>query len=104
MAKREMKKNEAAEVNVETPVAVEEAVTPVEEEKKEVIGIVTGCSRLNVRKAPKSGSDVVTIIDKDTKVTIVDIEKASGEWYKVKIDNETSGFDGYCMKKFIKLV
>lgn len=107
MAKREMKKREDDVTGVESMITADEAnveATETVEEKKDVIGVVTGCTKLNVRKAPKIGSDVVTIIDKDTNVVIVDIEKASGEWYKVKIDNGTSGFNGYCKKEFIKLV
>ena len=97
MARREMK----------TAEEIKDVVTPenetVVEKKKEVTGIVVDCKKLNIRKAPKDGAEVVTIVDAGTKLTICNIEKAIGDWYKVKIDNGTSGFNGYCMKKFVKL-
>ena len=103
MAKREMKTNNVEETKVEV-------AAPVEKKEDNVTGsIVTGTvvangyDKLNIRKAPKAGSDVITAINVGTKVKILDIEKAVGDWYKVKVDNGSSGCNGYCMKKYIKL-
>lgn len=99
MAKREMKTHDVEETKVA------ETVAPVNEEKKDVTGtvVINGYDKLNIRKAPKAGSEIITTINVGTKVKILDIEKATGDWYKVSIDNVTSGYNGYCMKKYIKL-
>lgn len=67
------------------------------EAKPGVIGIVSGCERLNVRTAPSKDSDVATIIDKDKEVTI-DPDNSSTEWYAISVD----GVNGFVMSKFIK--
>ena len=103
MAKREMRKREDDVAGVENEVVVNEAI--IEEKKVDVIGTVVanGYKKLNIRKSPKTSSDVVTTVDVGSKVTVVDVEKATGDWYKVRIDNGTSGHNGYCMKEYIKL-
>ena len=101
MAKREMKTHQEVDVtNIEESVIVEEPV--VEEKKTDVTGIVVadGYKELNVRKNPKANAEVIDKINVGTKVTILDIEKATGDWYKVSLGG---GKTGYCMKKFIKL-
>lgn len=99
MAKREMKTRNVEETRVETE-------APVEEQKKVVTGKVAakGFNKLNIRRAPRMDADVVTTVDDGSELEIVDIDKANGDWYKVKVDNGASGFSGYCMKKFIKLI
>lgn len=92
---------------VETePVAVEttepvvaEPVAPVVQTK---VGVVANCEKLNVRKKPNVGADVVTIITRGTEVEI-DKSKSTKEFYKVRSTSTTEGFDGYCMKKFISI-
>lgn len=61
------------------------------------IGTVSGCTKLNVRRKPAAGADVVTIINVGTEVEI-DEAKSTAEWYKV-ITN--TNVEGYCMRKFI---
>ena len=78
---------------------IEPTEEPVVEEKKDIIGIVDGCDRLNVRKEPSKESDIVCVVDKLTELNI-DSEKSTDEFFKVIT---LSGVEGYCMKKFIKI-
>ena len=110
MAKREIKMNNVEETKVEQaeddvagtveqPVAPEEAPKEAPKEKKKdggiTKGIVTGCDKLNIRKAPKSDAPVVTIVDAGTELKIFDPEKAINGWYKTE--------KGYCMKQYVKI-
>lgn len=91
------------EVNEEvTPIEapVEETVEePVVEETVQIIGVVTGCSRLKVRQEPNTDADVIGVIEEGTEVEI-DEEKSTSDFYKVYT---AVGFVGFCMKKFIKI-
>lgn len=78
------------------PEVVTEEVTTVEAPKS-VVGIVSGCKRLNVRKGPSKTAAVIEEINVGAKVTI-DLTKSTDEWYN--IHNE-SGNTGFCMKKFV---
>lgn len=51
---------------------------------------------IRLRKEPNTTSDILEVVDKDEKVTIIE-EK--GDWVKVKYDNK----EGYCMKKYLKI-
>lgn len=81
------------EPEVET---VEEKVTP----PKTDIGVVTGCVKLNVRSAANPNADILTTIDKGVEVTI---EGEDNDFYFVRKDNTTEGFNGWCMKKYISI-
>ena len=99
MAKREMKsKNvEVTKVeHVEDDVAGQTAV-PKEQKKEGGVtrGVVVGCEKLNIRKAPKTDAAVVTVVDAGTELRIADIEKAINGWYKVE--------NGWCMSKYVKV-
>lgn len=100
MAKREMKTRDVEETKIEESVVVEKTVT--EETKTYVTGrvIADGYKELNVRKNPKANAEVIDKIRVGSVVKILDIEKATGDWYKVSLGGEKTG---YCMKKFIKL-
>ena len=103
MAKRKMpeisRPVEMEEVIVNDTEVVEEIETSEEETyiAPEVYGIVTDCVRLNVRKEPKISSDIVCILDRNSKVSI-DLDNSTDEWYKVCTE---TGFEGFCMKKFV---
>lgn len=74
-------------------------VTPeVSEEPDFPHGIVTGCTKLNVRAEPNLNADVVCVIGKDSDVHI-DLEESTDEWYAVYVGEE----EGFCMKKFITI-
>ena len=60
-------------------------------------GTVTGCEKLNVRKAPSMNGEVVCVIAKDS-VVVIDETDSTDEWFKVFAEN---GAEGFCMKKFI---
>lgn len=80
---------------------VEETVEEVVEEvvKEPVIGTVTNCTKLNVRKSPKNDAPVLCMIAVSDKV-VVDEEKSVGKFYKVCTP---AGVEGYCMKDYITI-
>ena len=73
--------------------------TDSETQAAEIVGVVTDCMKLNVRKEPKSDADVVTIIPALSKVT-VDMGGSTDTFYKV---HTVDGAHGFCMRKFIAL-
>lgn len=94
MAKREMKTANTIENEL-----VENVEATVEEPVMEPItGVVIGCNKLNVRKKPGLKSEVVTVINAKTKLTI-NLEESAKDWYKVTVK---PGVEGYCMKKYVK--
>lgn len=74
-------------------------VAPVVEAVPEIpkIGTVSGCAKLNVRRKPVAGSDVISVIDAGTVVEI-DEANSTADWYKVIVPAVN---EGYCMRKFI---
>lgn len=99
MAKREMKKVNTEVVN-DAETIVEDSTPEVE--ATPVFGFVADCSKLNVRNKPNAKSNVVCIIDKDTKVEIIEEESAK-DFYKVKSTGTKQEFNGFCMKKYITI-
>lgn len=94
MAKRELKTNNTPQTDIVSD-TVNEVVESV---PTTLIGVVSDCSRLNVRKEAKLKSDVITIINANTNVA-VDPDKSTKEWYYVTVN----GKSGYCMKKYISI-
>ena len=91
-------KNEIEVVVEETET---EAPTPEKKPAKKVkIGVVSNCSKLNVRTNPHPNAHVELIIDKGTEVVI---DGSEGDFYFVRKDNTTNGFNGWCMKKYISI-
>lgn len=72
----------------------------VEESDKTVTGIVTNCTRLNVRKNPNSTAPVVAVIDASTDL-VVYVDEAAGDFFKICT---ASGIEGFCMKDYISLI
>lgn len=66
-------------------------------QKKSVIGLVSNCANLRVRKEPDDKAEVLGVIPVDTEVVIEEDEPTS-EFYKILTD---SGLEGFCMKQFI---
>lgn len=100
----------------ETPAVVEEPVDIIEEqfpvEEPEIVenevneavrGIVEGCKMLNVREAPNAKASVISIIAAGNIVDIIE-EESTEDFYAVNVEVGGVEFDGYCMKKFIRLV
>ena len=79
--------------------AVEETVTE-EPVVKEVIGVVVDCVKLNVRAKPNGDADVVGTVNASVDV-IIDKKNSTNDFYKVCT---AAGLEGYCMKKYIKIV
>lgn len=88
----DMKSTDGAAASVEQD-------TAIPEKKPDVTGIVTDCSKLNVRKAPSANAEVAAVIPALTEV-IIDIDKSTAEFYRVAAAN---GIQGFCMKKFIAI-
>lgn len=77
---------------------VEETTAP---QPKSVIGFVTGCKRLNIRKKPVvNNGNVIDIVEDGKELMIIEPDKAKGEWYKVQLTDDMFGF---CMKQFVKV-
>lgn len=102
--------------NMSTKKVTEEIIEPKEElvkekapakkttkkkpEVKKVLGVVTECALLKVRKTPEVVDD--NILDEIPLATevFIDMEKSTEEFYKV---TTAAGLDGFCMKKFINI-
>lgn len=65
-----------------------------------VLGVVSGCSKLNVRKEPKAGSDIVCELEAKTEVMISETESTK-DFYRVFTKD---GVQGYCMKQYITII
>lgn len=62
-------------------------------------GIVTNCSRLNIRKEPNVDSDIACSVSNNTEV-IIDEESSNDGFYKI---TTSAGIEGFCMKKYIEI-
>lgn len=80
--------------------AVEEVVVEKKPENKIKKGVVVDCSKLNVRTNPHPNAHIELTIDKGTEVEIV---RSEGDFYFVRKDATTEGFNGWCMKKYISV-
>lgn len=65
--------------------------------KDPVIGLVSNCANLRVRKEPNDKAEVLGTIPVNTEV-MVDEDKSVGDFYKVYTE---SGLEGFCMRQFI---
>lgn len=77
---------------------VEEVEEPVEEVET-VIGVVSGCERLNLRKESSKDSNILVVLNKGVEL-VVSPEESTEDFYKVVTE---AGVEGYCMKKFITI-
>lgn len=66
-------------------------------QKESVIGLVSNCANLRIRKEPDDKAEVLGMISVNTEV-MIDEDKSTDEFYKVYTD---SGLEGFCMKQFI---
>ena len=92
-------------VTEDTEMVTEEVVETVEEVEEVVyepvapVGTVTGCTSLNVRRKPIVDADVIAIIERNTKVVVIDAE-SNNDFYNVRLED---GVEGFCMKKYIHI-
>lgn len=90
---------EVVDEPVTAQVSINEPATPeIPDEPDFPHGLVTGCSKLNVRAEPDLNAKVVCVIAKDSDV-LIDLEESTDEWYAVYVGEE----EGFCMKKFITI-
>ena len=72
--------------------------TPLPEEEKTVIGVVSNCNKLNVREnAQKKVDNVLCIVEVGDEL-VIDKKKSTNAWYFV---TTATGVSGYCMKEFV---
>lgn len=76
--------------------AIQDNITEVKSNMAKV-GIVTGCSKLNVREEPKTDSAIISEIPCQAEVMIEEAESTE-DFYKVCT---SFGVEGFCMKKYI---
>lgn len=87
---------EVEEIVVEEP-KIEEVTV---EESEPIIGIVTDCTKLNVREQPSKTADILGVISAATELVIIE-EESTEDYYKICT---SAGLEGYCMKKFITIM
>lgn len=99
--KSEEIQNGVQDVEIKIEEMVNEIVEEVAEEKHQnTLGVVIDCDKLNVRKEPSINADIVCMIDASTNL-IVDYESSTDKFYKICT---YAGIEGYCMKKFVKIL
>lgn len=81
-----------------TPIVPEENKDETISEEVVAKGIVSNCSRLNVREEASTKSSVLKVIDSGTEVEVLGTS-VKNQFYKVKIDD----IIGFCVKDFIEL-
>ena len=68
--------------------------------KKDIVeGIVSNCKKLNIRKVPKPGSDIVCVVDAGT-LLLIDQKESNKDFYKVTTE---AGAEGFAMCQFITI-
>ena len=80
---------------------VEEAIEqPVVETKPETVtGVVSNCSKLNVREQMNATSTILCVLPVSSEVKVIAGE-VHDDWYHVFT---ASGVEGFCMKKYIAI-
>ena len=90
------------EKTTEEVVENQEEFKPVIEdgiENNEIIGKITGFSKIYVRKEPNKDSEPVGTVSEEDDLSI-DMEHSTEEFYKIFSSN---GLEGYCVKELIKI-
>ena len=64
-----------------------------------VEGIVSNCKKLNIRKVPKLGSDIVCVVDAGT-LLLIDQKESNKDFYKVTTE---AGAEGFTMCQFVTI-
>lgn len=73
---------------------------PTIEPETYLIGRVVGCKKLNIRKLPSQDAKVLCELTERSEV-MIDEKASTALFYKVCTE---SGIEGYCVKKFIKIL
>lgn len=100
IANEEVDVDETAACN--EPVAEPEAELPTIEGNgnEPLVGIVSGCAKLNIRAAASTTADVVTVVNEDTVLMIEYPVDQNSDWFKIYTE---TGVEGFCMKKFVEI-
>ena len=84
----------------ETVATLEEVIEETTEETvMEQFGFVSGCSKLNIRKAPNVNADIECVVNEGSELKI-DKSKSIEGWFNICTAN---GVEGYCMSKFVEI-
>jgi len=62
-----------------------------------LIGIVTSCTKLNIRNSPDKTAEVVGQVFVNSEL-VIDVEKSNDDWYCVCT---SAGVEGFCMRDFV---
>lgn len=98
--KKNVKPEEVMIENVTEETVTENVEEVIVEEKEPIIGVVSNCAQLNVRKKPDKKSAVVCVLNQNEKVTIAEGEAGVNGWLEVTTKD---GKKGFCMKEYIKI-
>lgn len=79
--------------------AMDEVVADSAVEDVTQVGVVVGCSKLNIRKEPSIKAEVIGQIPLNSKIVVYS-DEVYQDFYRICT---YSGVEGYCMKKFINL-
>lgn len=85
--------NQPVEKTVETTTTETEAVVET------VIGVVTECVKLNIRKEPSKDADILCEVKFASELQ-VDLTKSTDDWYSVCTG---AGIEGFCMKEYVNI-
>lgn len=78
-------------------IAEDTKVEEIKEVAEEIVGVVTDCLKLNIRREPCKDSEVVAIVTCLDELKI-DLNASTDDWYAVCT---VVGIEGFCMKKFV---
>lgn len=84
--------------NYKDTIVRDDSIETAEDKQQEtVIGVVTDCLKLNIRKEPCKDSEVAAIVNCLDELSI-DTEASVDGWYAVCT---ATGIEGFCMKEFV---
>lgn len=99
MAKKNYSKMSTQPEVEKEPVVEPEQIKAEPETQSSVSGVVIGCSKLNIRKAPSVSAPILCEVTLKSEL-IIDPGKSTDDWYSVCTP---AGVEGFCMKKFVAL-
>lgn len=99
MQQNQSKRDREPDVHGQTPEhgLVDTSPNAEEKGKAEITGVVTDCTKLNVRGQASPDADVLTTIPALTEV-VIDINASTDGFYKICT---AAGVEGFCMRKYI---
>ena len=95
----EVVSGQIAAVEEEVEVEAVEEILAEEPVVVSLIGAVSGCELLNVRKTPVVADNVVCTLKQD-ELVVIDVRESADGWYKIYTE---AGIEGYCMVQYIAI-